>query len=137
MDWSGVGYLWVIVMFLSTVWTLILTAPIHCRGSIGEILMSCYISPNLMKKQTPLHLGWLEYIFSKFLFLIYYYFILNLQPPSLKHPAYPSITADSNDAQRRRIKRWFKKCDNEKKCVKNKWFRILKKAVNFTEDNEG
>ncbi len=23
-------------MFLSAVWTLILTAPIHCRGSIGE-----------------------------------------------------------------------------------------------------
>ncbi len=26
----------IIVMFLSAVWTLILTAPIHCRGSIGE-----------------------------------------------------------------------------------------------------
>ncbi len=30
MDWSGVDYLWIIVMFLSAVWTLILTAPIHC-----------------------------------------------------------------------------------------------------------
>ncbi len=39
MDWSGVDYLWIIVMFLSAVWTLILTAPIH-------------ISPDLMKKQT-------------------------------------------------------------------------------------
>ncbi len=29
-------YLWIIVMFLSAVWTLILTAPIHCRGSIAE-----------------------------------------------------------------------------------------------------
>ncbi len=37
--------------------TLILTAPIHCRASIVETLMQCYISPNLMKKQTHLHLG--------------------------------------------------------------------------------
>ncbi len=47
MDWSGVDYLWIIVMFLSAVWTLILTAPIHCRASIGEQIMECYISPNL------------------------------------------------------------------------------------------
>ncbi len=39
-------YLWIIVMFLSDVWTLILTAPIHCRGSIGEQVMKCFISPN-------------------------------------------------------------------------------------------
>ncbi len=39
MDWSGVDYLWVIMMFLSSVWTLILTAPIHCRASIGEQVM--------------------------------------------------------------------------------------------------
>uniref|UniRef100_A0A671RCN4 Nucleolar complex protein 3 homolog n=1 Tax=Sinocyclocheilus anshuiensis TaxID=1608454 RepID=A0A671RCN4_9TELE len=32
--WTGV--VWVIVMFLSAVWTLILTAPIHCRASIGD-----------------------------------------------------------------------------------------------------
>ncbi len=36
-----VDFLWIIVMFLSTVWTLILTAPIHCRGSIGEQVMEC------------------------------------------------------------------------------------------------
>ncbi len=36
--------------------TLILTAPIHYRASIAETLMQCYISPNLMKTQTPLHL---------------------------------------------------------------------------------
>ncbi len=47
MDRSGVVYLWIIVMFLSTVWTLILTAPIHCRGSIGEQMTKSYISPNL------------------------------------------------------------------------------------------
>ncbi len=35
------------VFFFSAVWTLILTAPIHCRGSIGEQMMWCYISPNL------------------------------------------------------------------------------------------
>ncbi len=29
-------YLWIIVMFISAVWTLFLTAPIHCRGSIDE-----------------------------------------------------------------------------------------------------
>ncbi len=46
MDWSGVDYLWIIVMFLSAVWTLILMAPIHCRGSIDEKMMECYISPN-------------------------------------------------------------------------------------------
>ncbi len=28
-----------VVMFLSAVWTLILTAPIHCRGSVGEQVM--------------------------------------------------------------------------------------------------
>ncbi len=31
-----IDYLYIIVMFLSAVWTLILTAPIHCRGSISE-----------------------------------------------------------------------------------------------------
>ncbi len=55
MDWSGVDYLWIIVMFLSAVLTLILMAPIHCRASIAEHF---YISPNLMKKQTHQHLGW-------------------------------------------------------------------------------
>ncbi len=39
--------LWIIEMFLSTVWTLFLTAPIHCRGSIDEQVMQCKISPNL------------------------------------------------------------------------------------------
>ncbi len=43
--WTGV--VWIIVMFLSAVWTLILTAPIHWGGSIGEQVMECYISLNL------------------------------------------------------------------------------------------
>ncbi len=33
------GEVWIIVMFLSAVWTLILTAPIHCKGSIDEQMM--------------------------------------------------------------------------------------------------
>ncbi len=59
-------------MFLSVVWTLILTAPIHSRGSVGEQVM-LYISRNLLqlKKQTNLHLGQSvgEDICSKFSFL--------------------------------------------------------------------
>ncbi len=34
--WSGV--VWIIVIFLSAVWTLILTAPIHCRGCNATFL---------------------------------------------------------------------------------------------------
>ncbi len=36
MDGSHVNYFWIIVMFLSLVLALILTAPIYCRGSTGE-----------------------------------------------------------------------------------------------------
>ncbi len=63
-------YLCIIVMYLSAVWTLILTAPIHCRASIAETVMQCYISPNLMKKQTHPNLGWPEgeHIFSNCFF---------------------------------------------------------------------
>ncbi len=35
LHWSGVDCLWIIVMFLTAAWTLILMAPIHCRGSVG------------------------------------------------------------------------------------------------------
>ncbi len=45
-------YLWNIV-FLSAVWTLILTAPIHCRGSTGEGDVMLNLSKSVMtKKQT-------------------------------------------------------------------------------------
>ncbi len=57
MDWRCVDYLWIIVMFLSAVCTLILTAPIHCRGST----VSNWCNPSksvLMKKQT--HLEWVN-----------------------------------------------------------------------------
>ncbi len=72
MGWSGVDNLWIIVMFLSAVWTLILTAPIHCRASIAETVMQCYISPNLMKKQThlTLHLGWMSTCWANFHFWV-------------------------------------------------------------------
>ncbi len=33
------GEVWITVMFLSAVWTLILTAPIHCRAPIAEQVM--------------------------------------------------------------------------------------------------
>ncbi len=61
----------IIVMFLSSVCTLIMTAPIHFRGCIAETVKQCYISPNLMKKQTHPNLGWPEGedIFSKCSFL--------------------------------------------------------------------
>ncbi len=64
--WTGV--VWIIVMFLSAVWTLILTAPIHCRASIAETVMQRHISTNLMKKETHPNLGRPEgeHIFSKF-----------------------------------------------------------------------
>ncbi len=54
---EGCGLLWCFYELFG----LILTAPIHCRGSIGEQVMWCYISPNLFwwtNKQTHLHLGW-------------------------------------------------------------------------------
>ncbi len=41
MDESYI-FLWIIVMFLSAVWTLILTAPIHCRGSSDVTQIFCF-----------------------------------------------------------------------------------------------
>ncbi len=78
MAWSGVDYLWIIVMFLSAVWTLILTAPIHCRASIAETLMQRHISPNLMKKQTHPNLGCPQRIFFKQTFIFGWTILLNL-----------------------------------------------------------
>ncbi len=58
MNWSGVEYLWIIVMLLSAVWTL-----------FGSDVMINFSNSVPMKKQT--HLEWLEreYIFIKFSFL--------------------------------------------------------------------
>ncbi len=53
---------------VSAVWTLILTAPIHCRGSIGDLMLN-FSKSVLSKKQT--YLGWpeAEYIELKNIFL--------------------------------------------------------------------
>ncbi len=56
--WTGV--VWIIVMFLSAVWTLILTAPIHCRASIAETLMQRCIYTNLFSPNFNL---WVNYSF--------------------------------------------------------------------------
>ncbi len=46
-------------MFLSAVWTLILTAPIHWRGSNGEeVIKLNFLKYVPTKKQTHLHIGW-------------------------------------------------------------------------------
>ncbi len=47
-------------MFLSAVWTLILTAPIHCRRSFGDDVVLHFSKYVLRKKQTNLYLGWPE-----------------------------------------------------------------------------
>ncbi len=49
------GYLWFIVLLLSAV----LTAPIHCRGFIGECDVMLNFSKSVpMKKHIHLYLGW-------------------------------------------------------------------------------
>ncbi len=48
--WPGV--VWIILKFLSAVWTFIPTAPIHSRGSINEKLM--WISSNLFRLRNKL-----------------------------------------------------------------------------------
>uniref|UniRef100_A0A8C1AJ33 MOB kinase activator 1Bb n=1 Tax=Cyprinus carpio carpio TaxID=630221 RepID=A0A8C1AJ33_CYPCA len=62
MVWIGVDYFWIIVMFLSAVWTLILTAPIHCRGA--EQVMECYISPNMVSKFLANFHFWVNFPFK-------------------------------------------------------------------------
>ncbi len=61
-------------MFLSAVWTLILTAPIHCRGSIAE-----QISPSISKDG----LGWSAFL-AYFHFWMNYFFMLSWRNPNLK-----------------------------------------------------
>ncbi len=52
--------MWIIVILLSAVWTLILTAPIHCRGSTGEKVMYAEFLQICSDKETRLHLRWPE-----------------------------------------------------------------------------
>ncbi len=49
---------------LSAVWTVILTAPIHCRRT-RDVMLN-FSRSVLKKKQSHLHFGWpeVEYIFS-------------------------------------------------------------------------
>ncbi len=35
----NVDYLWIFVMFLAAFWIVMLTAPIHCRATVGEQVM--------------------------------------------------------------------------------------------------
>ncbi len=49
-------YLWIIMMFLSAVWTLILMAPIHCRGLTGEQV----ICPDEETNSSTVQLEWHE-----------------------------------------------------------------------------
>ncbi len=67
MDWSHVDYLWINVMFLSAIWTLILTAPIHCRGSIWEQVMLNFSKSVLMKNELIYIFGLSVSKFSAFL----------------------------------------------------------------------
>ncbi len=41
-------------------WTVILTAPIHCRGSTSEQVMLNFSKSALMQKNSHLHFGWPE-----------------------------------------------------------------------------
>ncbi len=65
MDWSDVDYLWCFYQLfgLSFWW--------HPFTAEDPLVNKCYISLNLMKKQTHLHLWWLEgeYIFNTLKFL--------------------------------------------------------------------
>ncbi len=65
--------------------TLILTAPIHCKGSIGEQVIECQISPNLFQLRNELIYILdglrLNIFFSTFLFLgelFFYYANVNI-----------------------------------------------------------
>ncbi len=74
-DVSGVDYLWIIVMFLSSFWTLLLTPPIHWRGSVGKQMMESwnqvhYSKSVFVKKQTCLHLGWPE---GEYIFIVFHF----------------------------------------------------------------
>ncbi len=72
MDLSKVDYLWIIVVFLSAVWHLILTAPIHCRlcgGSIVSKLCNAKCIQICSNEETSLHIGRPKAECSAFLFL--------------------------------------------------------------------
>ncbi len=47
-------YLWIIMKLSSSVWSLILTAPIHCKGSTSDQVMQCCNSTNLLRWRNKL-----------------------------------------------------------------------------------
>ncbi len=49
--WTGAVW---IIYGLNCFWTQLLIALMHCRGSIGEQVMWCYISPNLFQRRNKL-----------------------------------------------------------------------------------
>ncbi len=68
--WTGV--VWIIVMFLSAVWTLILTAPIHCRASIAETVMQSMTHFSKSDEETIFHFYfWWTIPLSLYMFLSY------------------------------------------------------------------
>ncbi len=98
--WSEV--VWIIVMFLSAVWTLILTAPIHCRGSTGEQVMECYIFNQETNSSTSWMTWWWVHFQQLFIFWVVnysfkitfpkthctlsWYAVLNGDSPAILHP---------------------------------------------------
>ncbi len=55
-------------MFSSAVWTLVLTAPIHCRVSIAEQVMELKISPNLIWCRNKLIYTWTAWVWVNYSF---------------------------------------------------------------------
>ncbi len=63
--WNHVHYLWIIcaifISCLDSISTLLLTAPIHCRGPTGEQMMNAIFIQICSDKETNhLHCGWPE-----------------------------------------------------------------------------
>ncbi len=78
MDWSHEDYLWIILMFLSAVWTLVLMVPIHCiwthwQASGGMLNFSkcvptkeqIHLHPVLSEGRYIFFLGWTINLTSK------------------------------------------------------------------------
>ncbi len=66
---SGVDYFWIIVMVLSAVWTLILTAPIHCRGPIMSKWCNATLLQICSDEETNSSTSWMAWV-SKHFWLI-------------------------------------------------------------------
>ncbi len=84
IDWRWVDYLWTIVMFLSAVWTLILTAPIRCRGSIGEQVTLALLSRRCSSNSGCFNLPGICQIYFPLNILVASLWILHLLSPLLR-----------------------------------------------------